>query len=270
MKKSKIFFYKQILTIVAIGILAYLCTAVIHEGLGHGIACKIVDGKTIALASDYFDCNESNLSWVAIRIVEAGGTMANILFSFIFLAVLRLKKNLTPNTRYFCWLLMSINLFQAGGYLMVSPFGGFGDWYRFITNLTPLIAWQIGLTLLGLCLSSLAIFLSGQQIQPFIGIEKSLRKRKAFGLTFIPYLAGGITSCLASLLNPVGGLTILLIAGVASSFGGTAWLVWVTAWVDRFRPNQNSSMPQASNAWIAAGVIGFIVYVIILGRSIAL
>jgi hypothetical protein len=56
--------------------------------------------------------------------VGAGGTLANLIFGALFWVVARAARQ-SASGRYFFWLLMTFNLFEAGGYFL---FSGIGDW----------------------------------------------------------------------------------------------------------------------------------------------
>lgn len=48
--------------------------------------------------------------------------------------------------RYFLWLLMTINLLQAGGYILFSGLGNIGDWAYVIHDLEPVWLWRLWAT----------------------------------------------------------------------------------------------------------------------------
>ena len=67
------------LTVAAIAIVAYALANVLHEGLGHGGACLLVGCAPKVLSSMHFDGDNSGLSRAATNLIEAGGTLANLL-----------------------------------------------------------------------------------------------------------------------------------------------------------------------------------------------
>src|SRR5205085_5602150 len=102
------------LTIAAIALLAGALTDVIHEGLGHGGACVLVGGKPTLLTSMNFVCDESGVPRWALRIVAAGGTIANLLAGALALATLRRRPS-TVHRHYFLWLFAAVNLYVGIG-----------------------------------------------------------------------------------------------------------------------------------------------------------
>jgi hypothetical protein len=102
----------DLLTIAAIAIAATVIADFIHEGLGHGGACVATGGRPLAISTVHFECSADT------RLVAAGGTLANLILGALFWAAARAVKRAAP-WRYFVWLLMTFNLFQAGGYFFV-------------------------------------------------------------------------------------------------------------------------------------------------------
>ena len=119
------------LTVVAIGILAYMLGDVLHEGLGHGGACVLAGGKPLVLSSVAFECSSDT------RLVMAGGTLINLVAAAIFFTLGRLTNSSYPRFKYFFWISMTVNLFSAAGYFLFSGIGGIGDWRTSFKDLAP-------------------------------------------------------------------------------------------------------------------------------------
>lgn len=66
-------------------------------------------GAALALSTVHLECSAEP------RLVEAGGILANLIFGALFWVVARAVEQ-SASGRYFFWLLMTFNLFQAGGY----------------------------------------------------------------------------------------------------------------------------------------------------------
>jgi hypothetical protein len=77
--------------------------------------------------------------------VGAGGTLANLIFGALFWVVARAVRR-SASGRYFFWLLMTFNLFEAGGYFLFSGIGDVGDWAAIVPRWqpawVPLCAWN--------------------------------------------------------------------------------------------------------------------------------
>ncbi len=260
----------DLLTVVAIAIVATVIADLIHEGVGHGGMCIATGGRPLVLSTVHFECSADT------RMVAAGGTLANLLFGALFWAAARVTKR-SACWRYFFWLLMTFNLFQAGGYFLFSGIGNIGDWAGVVDGWQPAWAWRVGLAALGMVTYFLIFVpLSLRELGPFLGrsalLEKDTRSRvrRARLLTVTPYLTAGVLACIAGALNPVGPLLILLSAA-AASFGGNSGMAWMWKLLYGSRiPYSEFQMPEIERSWswIAAAVIVAIGFVAELGPGV--
>lgn len=259
----------DVLTIVAVGIVAYALANVLHEGMGHGGACVVLGGRPETLSSTFFSCDNRALSWWSGRLIAAAGPLMNLLAGLAFLGLLRTFRAASPVWRYFLWLSMTVNLLQAGGYTMVSPFAGFGDWTGFLGGLEPRLLWQIVLTVCGVAVSVLGLGLGLVGLRPFLGEgELSGRVRKAWTLTLLPYLTGGLLACVAGALNPAG-MHVVVLSAAASTLAGTCWLIWLPFWVRHLPAAHGEALVLRRNVgWLIAGAIAALVFIAVLGPSV--
>lgn len=253
-------------TIGAISVLSCVLGDFLHEGVGHGGACLLVGAKPLVLSSVHFECSADS------RLVDAGGTLMNLLAAAIFFALVRLTSRAFPRWKYFFWLSMTTNLYAGTGYFLFSGIGGFGDWAAFIQGLGPPALWRIGLTILGAVTYFLAALLSMRELRPLIGSDAELRYRRAVRLSAIPYFCGGILMCIAGALNPVG-MILVLISAAAASFGGTSGLLWAPNWLRRgtmipYGPHAEPLPIRRSWPLVAASAVAAIAFIAILGPSV--
>jgi hypothetical protein len=258
----------DVLTVGAIGILAYMLGNVLHEGAGHGGACLLVGAKPLVLSSVHFECSLDS------RLVMAGGTLVNLLAGAVFFALGRFTGRSYPRLKYFFWISMTVNLFTGTGYFLFSGIGGIGDWGDFIQGLGSQWLWRIGLTIFGAVTYLFAARISLLELRPLIGSTKEQRYRRAVRLSAIPYFAGGILMCIAGALNPKG-MILILISAAASTFGGTSGLMWSTNWLNRgtmIPYGPPAELLPIHKSWpliVAAGAIA-IAYIAVLGPSVRL
>ena len=258
----------DVLTVGAIGILAYMLGNVLHEGAGHGGACLLVGAKPLVLSSVHFECSLDS------RLVMAGGTLVNLLAGAVFFALGRFTGRSYPRLKYFFWISMTVNLFTGTGYFLFSGIGGIGDWGDFIQGLGSQWLWRIGLTIFGAVTYLFAARISLLELRPLIGRTKEQRYRRAVRLSAIPYFAGGILMCIAGALNPKG-MILILISAAASTFGGTSGLMWSTNWLNRgtmIPYGPPAELLPIHKSWpliVAAGAIA-IAYIAVLGPSVRL
>jgi len=256
----------DLLTIAAIAIAATVMADFIHEGMGHGGMCAATGGQPMVLSTVHFECSADT------RLVAAGGTLANLIFGALFWVAARAVKR-TASWRYFFWLLMTFNLFDAGGYFLFSGIGNFGDWAAVVAGWQPAWAWRVGLIALGMVTYFLLFVpLCLRELCPFLGRDAEIRVQRARRLTLTPYLTGGVLSCVAGMLNPVGPL-LILVSAAAASFGGKSALAWM--WMllrGRLIPSSELQMPEIERSWgwMVAAVILATVFIAGLGPGVKL
>jgi hypothetical protein len=254
----------DLLTIAAIAIVATVIADFIHEGLGHGGMCVATGGQPLVLSTVHFECSADT------RLVAAGGTLANLIVGTLTWVAMGAVKQSAP-WRYFFWLLMTLNLFSVGGYFLFSGIGNIGDWAAVVAGWQPAWVWRMGLTALGIVTYFfLFVPLSLRDLRPFLGKDAKIRMQRARQLTLVPYLTGGVLSCAAGALNPVGPL-LILISAAASSFGGNSGMAWM--WSLFYSPRIPSSefqMPEIERSlgWIIAAVLLAIGFVMGLGPGV--
>jgi len=256
----------DLLTIAAIAIAATVITDFIHEGIGHGGMCAATGGQPLVLSTVHFECSADT------RLVAAGGTLANLIFGALFWVAARAVRQ-TASWRYFFWLVMTFNLFDAGGYFLFSGIGNFGDWAAVVAGWQPAWASRVGLIALG-TMTYFLLFVPFclPEFRPFLGKDPEIRVRRARSLTLTPYLTAGILSCIAGALNPVGPL-LILISAAAASFGGKSGLAWMwTLLRGPLIPSNELQMPEIkrSRGWMVAAVILAAVFIAGLGPGVKL
>jgi hypothetical protein len=249
--------------IIAISVVAFAAANLLHEGAGHGGACWLAGGHAKALSTVHFECSRGS------RFVSAGGTLVNLIAGLLCWIRIRFLRHKSGHVRYFVWLLMTVNLLQAGGYLLFSGLGNFGDWADVIAGLTPVWLWRTGLTVLGAVSYVLAVWLALLELRPFLAAN-DWRRGGAKDLTLVPYITGGILYTVAGFLNPVGMMLVGLSAA-AASFGGTSGMAWMTQWLgSRFVRKSRSPCftLQHSRGWLIAAFITASLFIGLLGRGI--
>ena len=92
----------------------------------------------LALSTVHLECSAEP------RLVGAGGTLANLIFGALFWVVARAVRQ-SASGRYFFWLLMTFNLFEAGGYFLFSAIGDIGDWAAIVARWQAAWAWRVAL-----------------------------------------------------------------------------------------------------------------------------
>jgi hypothetical protein len=264
----------DLLTISAIAIIAYAFADFIHEGIGHGGMCLLTGGHPAMLSTVEFQCVAVRAS-VGIphnagffRLVAAAGPLANFVAGMLSWLALRFVSRAT-RLRYLLWVLMIVNLMDAGGYFLFSGIANIGDWADVIASLQPAWLWRLGLTVLGIVLYLVFVALALYEIRPFLGSDWPERLRSARRLTFTAYFSGCIFICISSFFNPT--MLLVLISGAASSFGGTSGFLWMGSCLrGSWFPSSSLQMPPLTRSWpwILAGVVIGVAFIRILGPGI--
>jgi hypothetical protein len=217
----------ELLTIVAIAVVAYACSTVVHEALGHGGACVIVGCKPQLVTSMQFQGDESRISLNAQRFVAAGGSIANAAAAALALVLMRViaRRHEIRSMWFFCWLLATINLLQPAGYLLYSGVAGIGDWADVARSFSPVWLWRVLLAVVGavayFSIARWSMRLLGHHLE--IDVDERVDDATRYALT--SYVTGGMLSVLAGLRDP-GGTMLIVVSGAAASFGGTSALAW--------------------------------------------
>ena len=212
-------------TVAAIAVVVDVSTTLIHEGLGHGVACLLMGCKPLLLTSMQFQGDEQLLSSFAVSVISAGGSVANAAAGMLAIMLLRRNRERPRTGWFFLWLFATVNLLQAAGYPLYSGVSNIGDWAVVIRQLRPVWLWRVLLILVGACaywaVTRWAIGRLGQHLSA----SPPERVAEAYRYTLVAYGTGALLSVAAGLFEP-GGLMLVLISGLAASLGGTSALAW--------------------------------------------
>jgi hypothetical protein len=252
-------------TLGGIAVVAYALCDMIHEVVGHGVAVLLDPAVTAVTLSSVALSTEGSSRWVA-----AAGTLANLGAALVALGLLRVRR-LPPTGRYFVWLLLTLDLFNATAYFLYSGILGSGDWAVVIAGLEPGWLWRLSMIAVGGATYALAVYVAAVLLGRLLR-DGTLSGAETRRLCFLPYGVGGMLLVVAAVPNPVSGWLILT-SGASSGFGAMAGLLGVP----RLAPVRASAVgpsPTAplafSPAWIGAGIVAGAVLVLIIGRGIRL
>ncbi len=270
----------DLLTVMGISALASITGTGLHEHLGHTAACFLLGSRPTEIGAFYVNCDYAPLSDLRIRLVALAGPLVSLLVGIVCFLILRYRPPRSSHGFYFVWLLGSIGLMSATGYLLFSGVSGLGDFGTTRDGLfyqsapgslaAPEWLWRLILTLAGLACYFLVILVSVRTIDPRIAGQGRTRIHYARGFALTSYLTGAAVSILTGLLNP-HGLVIVLISSAASSLGATSGLLWMMQLLNREKNVPAPGLVFSRRwAWIALGTIVTILYAAILGPTIRL
>jgi len=257
-------------TIIAIAIVVWAISNAGHEILGHGGVCVLQGYKPTHVSTSFFHCDASGSTFWEDKAQIAGGTVFNLALALVSLLLLHSQKISNPKMNYFLWLLMSVNLFYSASYIIGWFIGPGLDWAQFLNGLEPQLLWKLVLIAVGLLILGVGFHLSRKYWEPFIGNQKSERRRRMTLLTLIPYLTAIAVKVSAGFMNPFEDKMLIFLG----SFGATAffliWLNFVRFWP--FTKQTTSSQEAAelglSIPWLVIGFVALILFVGVLGPGI--
>lgn len=257
-------------TVIAIAVVAYGAANLLHEGVGHGVACVLAGCRPEAMSSIHFSGDYAGVTDGARRLVAAGGSIANAAAGGI--AWWALARATAPHARVFLWLFAFVNLMQATGYLLFSGLGDVGDWAAVVRGWTPAWAFRAGLAIAGAASYYWVARECARACAALVGAQAADRARRARGLAWTAYFTGGVLYCVSGALNPLGPL-LLLISAAAASLGGTSALLWCMSFLRTpgFAASPRPPVEIGRHAgWIAAGIAMAVAFVGVLGPGVRL
>lgn len=253
----------DVLTVSAISMVAAIVCNVLHEGVGHGLTALLTGAKSGVLTTvAWSSANDS-------RLVEAGGTLVNLVAGLIFWFFLRKSSRCRLSLRYFLLISFAFNLFTGTGYFFFSGVTDFGDWADVVRGLHPHWAWRTLLAVGGAILYFIAVRLVGAALVGYVGIPRRQQKRLR-RLTLVPYLSAIVLASAAAPLNPLG-MQLIWQSALPATAGGQSGLLWLQYYIPkRIQPIRESEGLSRSYSWILAGAILAIAYVAILGHGVTI
>jgi hypothetical protein len=262
----------DLLTLVCVSALAYVVAVALHEHAGHAAACLALGGRIKELGAFYVDCDNAMLSDGEVRLVALAGPALSLLTGALSLKLLARLPSDAHIAQYFTWLLATVALLAATGYLLFSGISGVGDLGATpegaFYNVEPEWLWRASITLMGAGLYILVALISLRQLEqriPGFGAPRIAYVRR---MMLIAYASGAIASILIGLLNP-HGLYIVLASAVASSLGATSALLWMPQWLSPTRTGDGSGFGFARDwRWIAVALAVVLLYGTILGPTL--
>lgn len=261
------------LTVIAVAMVTHvLAVPVVHEGLGHGGACLLVGCRPQLLTTMQFQGDERSISAAGVKLIAAGGTIANLVAASIAAALLRRRRAHANAGTFFLWLFATLNLLQATGYLLYSGVSNIGDWAVVVHGVATPWFWRAALTLLGGITYWLLVRWAMGQLGHRLRTTGAARVAEANRYTLTAYAAGGLLALAGGLFEP-GGAFIVLISAVAGSLGGASGLLWGPQLLrdpHLGEPAEPALRVTRDWRWIIAAAVAALIFVLGLGRGVAL
>ena len=227
-------------TIASMAVIASGMATLLHEGLGHGVAAWLRGDTPTMLTSNHLSAVRAD------RLVDAGGTLVNLVAGALALALMLSRRVERANTRYWLWLLAAFNLLPGAGYFVYSGMFNVGDWAQAVRGLPHAGLLRVVMAVGGagfyvLCVRMLAI-----GVRPFVAEDRMYNT-----VGRLPYYAACVFACVAGAFDPLG-LKLFFVATVAAAVGGSSGLMWADSLLPRAVPTRVLWV-ERSRGWMVVG-----------------
>lgn len=258
------------LTLMAISCLAYIVAVALHEHLGHATACVLLGGHVKEFGAFYVNCGDAGLSLLDKRLVALAGPFISLITGLTCFQIL--KQAGRPRIFYFLWLLGSLGLMSAAGYMLFSGIAGIGDLGTTVDGalqgVQPEWLWRAVLALFGGICYYWVVRYMARRLEPQLNATGRDRIHCAKRVALISYLTGAVVYLVIGLFNP-HGLVIVLTSALASSMGGTSGLVWFDS---RLNAKGEAAGPglyfSRSWGWVVIALVVTLIYAVVFGPTL--
>ena len=253
----------NLLTVCSVSVLAHMIDTMLHEGVGHACVALLTVSSSGVL---------STLAWSSAqdsKLVEAGGTLANLAAAAVFWLLLRRAGKTSAAMRLFLLLACAFNLFSGTGYFLFSGITNFGDWAMVIQGLQPHIFWRILLIVGGVLAYLAALVAMGSGLIRYVGVPRS-EHRRITRMMLAAYLSAVLIACISGLLNPLGVKYVFLSALPAAAGAGSGLLYMQWYVPKNVRPLVLVETITRSWSWIGVSTLCAMLFVFVVGPGIHL
>lgn len=253
----------NVASVCAVAILAMMISNTLHEGIGHALTALLTVSPSGVL---------STVAWNSAydsKLVDAGGTIVNLVAAAVFWLLLRGARQSSAATRLFLLLACAFNLFAGTGYFLFSGLTNFGDWAAVIAGLQPPALWRALLVLGGILGYWAALVVAGTSLVRYVGIPRTERSRIT-RLMLAAYLSAVAIACLGGALNPEG-IQLVFVSALPATAGAGSGLLYMQFYARKnVQPAVNVEPINRSFAWIAVSAACALPYIFLLGRGMTL
>ncbi len=268
---SKIKF--DLLSVVAVSLLAYTLALIVHEYMGHALMNVAFGGRLSELGALYIGGNhavQTSMPVWASKLALLAGALFNAITGAVALILLARLRKAGTLSKYWLWLFGTISLLTAAGYLLFSGVSGVGDFGTragLFRGVEPEWFVRAVLTVVGAASYAGVIIVTLRRMDQLIGGEGKERVLRAQMLALTSYLAGSIFLALVGALNP-HGLEILLTGALGYGFGGTSALAWMMQCLSKRVSSDEPLVITRNWPWIVVSLVIAVAYGLIFGPTI--
>ena len=259
----------DLLTLIAITIIAWSLANFLHEVIGHagsaallGIPVRAVSTTTMYIEWDQIKTVGEN------RIIHAAGAGMNLVTGIVALLFLRSQKATKYATRYFLWLFSTISFIIVTLNLISAPLIGGGDLTVIIQELENKELWKVIILGMGVILTIPGYALPLRLWMPDLrGNRKTLLK-----ITIVPVMTLIILQTLSLVGSPFSRLSPEynhLLASVFAYLHFVLWAVLVNILpIPRSIHSIESIRLPRSSVYLGLGLVVGIVFIAVLGPGL--
>jgi hypothetical protein len=179
--------HDDIATLMAIGVVAYVCETLLHEAVGHGGMCLASGYRVTAIAPLWMHCSTPT------PLVNLMGPGANLIGAVVYGLILRVAPPRSDSVRLFLWLSLAFNGLVAAGYMGVGGLTGFGDWPAVLASVRPSWLVRIGLVVVAVGLYVAFLRLAGGALKRGVGAAP-ITDGRLRRLVLFPALAAAVVA----------------------------------------------------------------------------
>jgi hypothetical protein len=249
----------NIVTIAAIGVLAYASADIVHHVLGHGAACLAFGGQIISLSSTYVRCSLYGSA------IDLAGPFANLVIGLVAMLAAHMVTRASPPTRLLYILVSAFNLLWFALQLAFSAATNTDDW-----------AWAMhhfrGAQLLRYCMVAvgalgylLAVRVIAIQMAPF-----AHPRARSWKIALTAWLSAGAIACATAAFDHNAGATLFRHV-LEQSLGLSVGLLFVPTRAARVAsPDSVQNVLTFSIPWAVTAAIVGAASILFLGPGVAI
>lgn len=254
----------SLVTVCAVSALAMILSTMLHEGVGHAVTALLTVSpngvlSTVAWTSEYDS-----------KLVDAGGTIVNLIAAAVFWILLRSAPLSSAATRLFLLLACAFNLFAGTGYFLFSGLTNFGDWAAVIHDLQPFVLWRVALIVAGVLGYWGALVVAGTSLFRYVGFQRGADRRRISHLMMVAYLNAVLIACVGGALNPLG-IQYVFFSALPATAGAGSGLLYMQYYARKnAAPALRVEPINRSFAWIGVSAACALLFIFVLGRGVML
>jgi len=265
----------DMVTIIAVSVIAWIVLIISHEVIGHGGAAYINGGKLAYFDSMFakFAAPEGGFSFWQKKFNTAAGSLLNVLMMFGAVVWFIKMKKKQSWLGFGLWVFVLYTAFQSGCYIAFSQFlHTTMDWQKILIGLEPLWLWKTTELIVGIILITFGFWFGRKYHYEFLASEQSIKVQKA-KVIITPWLAASVISTAAAFIVPINADTprwLMVLGGMGNSFNFLMFMMFLSLKPSKKEKAILSESLARNIPIIVVGAIMVILYVVVFGKGINL